>query len=325
MKPGFTITAGNEDITAKLRDRMISLRVIDVAGWRSDEASFILDMRDGKLAVPPLGAQLKVQLGYPDQGLWLTGSYKVDSLDVSGPPAKMEIIARATDFLGPMKAPTSYSWHQKTIGEIVSQIADWTNLTATVAKELADIPIPHIDQTAESYMHFLTRLSRDYGAIFKVANDRLLFLKAGVAQSAAGLPLPAVSIGKTDIINWRYGATGRNRFDGVKARWRDIDANVGMTYVAGFDGDVVKELPFGYPTAAAAKAAADAAFEKLQRREEKLELTIVGNPAARAMFPVTVDGLGKPLDSADWLIQRAEHDYSSKGLISRLTLEKKNR
>ena len=325
MKPGFTITAGNEDITAKLRDRMISLRVIDVAGWRSDEASFILDMRDGKLAVPPLGASLEVKLGYPDKGLWLTGSYIVDSLDVSGPPAKMEIIARATNFLGKMKAPTSETWHQMTIGQIVSEVADRTGLTATVAKELADIPIPHIDQTAESYMHFLTRLSRDYGAIFKVANDRLLFLKAGVAQSAAGLPLPAISIGKTDIINWRYGATGRNRFDGVKARWRDIDANMAMTYIAGFDGDVVKELTFAYPTAEAAKAAADAAFEKLQRREEKLELTIVGNPAARAMFPVTVDGLGKPLDSADWLIQRAEHDYSSRGLISRLTLEKKNK
>lgn len=328
MKTGYKITAGNEDITAKLEDRLTSLKIIDAAGWRSDEASLVLDMREGRLAVPPLGASLEVKLGYPEKGLWLTGRYVVDALDVSGPPAQMEIIARATNFLGRMKAPTSATWHNMTIGQIVAKIGQYTGLSPAVADDLANVAIPHIDQTAESYMHFLTRLARDYGAIFKVANDRLLFLKAGVAQSATGFPLQTVSIARAEIINWRYGATGRNRFQGVKARWRDVEANTAMTYVAGDDGinNVVKELPFSYPTAEAAKAAADAAFEKLQRREESLELTIVGNPAARAMFPVSVSGLGRPLDSTDWLIQRAEHELNSKGgLKSRLTLEKRNR
>lgn len=327
MKPVFSIMANGRDITSRLGDRLISLKMIDVAGWRSDEASFTLDMRDGKLPVPPLGALLNVELGYEDVPGPLKGTFKVDALEVSGFPAKLEIIARATDLLGQMKAPQSQTWHQRTIGSIVAEIAEKTNLIPAVSNELKDVLIPHIDQTAESFMHFLTRLARDYGAIFKVKDEKLVFVTAGTGISANGIALPAVGIRRRDILDYRYSGTGRNRFAGVKARWRNVPLNRDVVELAGIEGEdkAVKELTFPFPTQGEARAAAEAALRKLQRREEKLELTVIGNPKARAMFPLAVTGLGLPVDGDDWLIQRADHSYSRSGYITRLTCEKKNK
>lgn len=327
MKPGFQISANGKDITSILSDRLIGMKIVDVAGWKSDEVTISLDMRDNRLAVPPLGAILKVQVGYPDEGLWTTGSYKVDSIEISGPPSKLEVIGRATDFLGQMKAQQSVSWHQKTIGQIVAVIAEKTDLLPVISEDLKDVLIPHIDQTAESYMHFLTRLARDYGAIFKVKEQRLLFITAGTGKSAGGLDLPALLIERREILDYRFSGTGKNRFAGVKARWRNVPLNTDVVVIAGVDDPDagVKEMTFPFATEGEARAAADAALKKLQRREESLEITIVGKPQAKAMFPVTISRMGEPIDGADWLIQRAEHNYNSSGLITRIICEKKNK
>lgn len=46
MTPSFTLRANDQDITAKIKDRLIRLSVTDEAGFKSDTLSIKLDNRD---------------------------------------------------------------------------------------------------------------------------------------------------------------------------------------------------------------------------------------------------------------------------------------
>ena len=52
MKPDFQVVADKEDITALLRDRLLSIRTTDKPGLEADECEIHIDDRDGKVAFP---------------------------------------------------------------------------------------------------------------------------------------------------------------------------------------------------------------------------------------------------------------------------------
>ena len=57
MTPDFRVLANSKDITAKLRDRLLSLCIIDEAGTRADRLALQLDDRDSAIAWPAQGAR----------------------------------------------------------------------------------------------------------------------------------------------------------------------------------------------------------------------------------------------------------------------------
>lgn len=190
MTPSFRIIADRVDVTAAIKDRLLELAVIDVAGVESDEVKLTLDDRrreDGALAeLPRIGTRLDVALGYAETALIGMGSYVVDEIEISSPPATLSVSAKAADMSGPMRSPKTRSWENLTLGDVVATIAREHRLVPATDPELASIPIVHIDQTAESDMAFLTRLASHYDAVAKPANGHWVFTKRGQAKSATG-------------------------------------------------------------------------------------------------------------------------------------------
>ena len=78
MTPIYSITVDGGDITAKVADRLISLRITDEAGIKSDTVSLTLDNRDNAVAVPRHGVIMKVSLGYAETDMIFMGAYTVD-------------------------------------------------------------------------------------------------------------------------------------------------------------------------------------------------------------------------------------------------------
>ena len=54
MKPIFKITAGNDDITSKIRSRLLSINISDETGLVSDKAEITLDDSEDILQIPAL-------------------------------------------------------------------------------------------------------------------------------------------------------------------------------------------------------------------------------------------------------------------------------
>ena len=98
-RPEWRLLANQTDITATIRERLVSLRYTDEAGIESDMLEIQLADHDPQhpLRLPPTGAELVLHLGY-EGGLKKIGLFVADELELSGPPNVMTIRARAAPF-----------------------------------------------------------------------------------------------------------------------------------------------------------------------------------------------------------------------------------
>ena len=178
MTPAYRVLADDNDITTAIRHRLLSLRVTDEAGYQSDAVEIQLDDRSNKIALLRKGVKLDVALGYEEIGLAAMGLFAVDEIELNGPPDAFTIRAKAADMRGSLKQHKTRSWDQTTIGSLVAAIAAEHGLESRVGETLASVAIEHIDQTEESDLNLLTRLSKQYDAVAKPAGGSLLFVLA---------------------------------------------------------------------------------------------------------------------------------------------------
>jgi phage protein D len=319
MQPDFQILADQQDITARLQDRLLALHITDEAGFRSDTVELQLDDRDTKIEWPKHGAELDISLGYRQTGLTAMGRYVVDEIEHTNPPSRLIIRGQAIDRQRSLHSKQTRSWSNISLGDLITTIAAEHSLAAKVADNLADISINHLDQINESDGHLLTRLANHYDAIAKPASGHLLFLSRGEAQTAGGQVLPVPTIPVTSIIRHRFTQAQRSKYAAVRAYWHDPTTATTAAVTAG-EGEPVYSLRHPYASAEEARRAATAKLDALQRGAAQLSLTMLGNPALQAESKIQLSNIRPPIDS-EWLVQRVEHQFDQSGFISRLEAE----
>ena len=331
MTPTYHILAGGKDITAAIRERLLSLRVTDEAGYQSDTLEIQLDDRDGAVDLPRKGAVLEVALGYETRTAKM-GSYTVDEVELSGPPDRLIIRAKAADMRGSLKQHKTRSWHEVTLGDLVATIAAEHGLEPRVSETLAGVAIEHIDQTEESDMNLLTSLSKQYDAVAKPAEGRLLFVSRGTGQRASGRDL-RIAIHRNQTSDHRVTLADRGQYGAVVAHWHDVEAGEKLQERAG-DGEPVYTLRHPYPNAAEAQAAARSKLRALNRGTGALSLTLKNgmpallaesnnpdNPALVAQTRLVLSGFRKGVDG-DWVATRVTHEISANGYSTRVEAER---
>jgi phage protein D len=283
----------------------------------------------------------------------------VDEVEHRGAPDTVTIRARSADFRGSLNSRREQSWHDKTLGMIVGAIAARNKLEAAVAPELARIAIPHIDQSQESDIKFLTRLADRNGGEVSVKSGKLLFLQAGKALTASGKPIPQVTIARSDGDRHQFSIADRGAYTGVTAQWlhtkepkpkkvkvkrkpkeqhlralqhpkakaKKKEAKVPEAregeYIAG-EGDNVFALTTVYSTKAQAMRAAKAKWDKLQRGVAEFSINLaVGRADLYPETPVKVSGFKSIINEQTWIITKVTHALSNNGYTTALELEVK--
>ncbi|MEQ1670372.1 MAG: hypothetical protein ABL893_05900, partial [Hyphomicrobium sp.] len=136
MTPAFKIIVNGGDITGKVNDRLISLTVVDNDGGKADEVTIVLDDRDFALEVPKRGATMIVFMGYVETGIAMMGEFKVNrakrQFDKAG-GATMEITGKSADLKKEMKSQRHGRYVDKTIKQIVNEVAGRHGMTAIVS------------------------------------------------------------------------------------------------------------------------------------------------------------------------------------------------
>lgn len=328
MKPGFRVTSSGNDITQQIADRLLSIRVQDEAGQKSDTLEISLDDRGQELPLPDEKVQLTVALGYTGSGQSLQemGTYVIDEVEVSHPPAVVKIRAKAMEVSGRFKEQKTRSWHDKTIGEIIQQIAGEHGMAPVVHSRFASRKIDHIDQTAESDAHFLTRLAGLHGATSKPAEGRLVFIPAGEGISASGQQLAAATLDRAQVQDFRATVKDRGSYSKVVAKYRDKETGTEKSVEA----PVPNSTTFGagsgasyqdrrlHPSREEAMEAAKARGKSLASGTVTIDLTCAGRPDIFAERPITLTGFRDPLNNT-WIIQSVTHEYSSRGYSTKIT------
>ncbi|MCW6540310.1 phage late control D family protein [Yersinia ruckeri] len=360
IAPAFMLTLGGKDISANLSNRLISLTMTDNRGFEADQLDIELDDSDGQVVMPARGAILSLFLGWKGSALIGKGQFTVDEIEHRGAPDTLTVRARSADFRGSLNSRREASYHDTTLGAVVTQIAERNKLTAALAKGLAEIKIPHIDQSQESDIKFLTRLAERNGAEVSVKAGKLLFLKAGNSVTASGKPIPTMTIERADGDRHQFAIADRNAYTGVTASWlhtkdpkpkkqkvklqrkaksqhlralqhpkaKPIKAKTTKPqeekqgeYLAG-EADNVLALTTIYATKAQAMRAAQAKWDKLQRGVAEFSINLaMGRADLYPETPVTVRGFKSVIDQQAWTITKVTHTLGESGYTTALELE----
>ncbi|WP_414147533.1 phage late control D family protein [Erwinia sp. BNK-24-b] len=358
LAPDFMLSVNSKDVTANIRDRLLSLTLTDNRGFEADQLDIELDDADGLLAMPVRGAVIKLFLGWKGQALIGKGEFTVDEVEHHGAPDTMTIRARSADFRGTLNSRREVSYHDTTLGDVVKQVAERNKLSPLLADGFAALAVSHIDQTQETDAAFLTRLATLYGAVAAVKAGKLLFLRPGSGVTASGKPIPQLTLTRQDGDRHSFSIADRGAYTGVSASWlhtkdpkpkkvkvkrkpkekhlralehpaakkkkttatKTPEAKEG-DYLAGTE-DNVFALTTVYATRAAAMRAAKAKWDKLQRGVAEFSLTLaMGRADLFPETPVKVSGFKAVIDAQPWLISKVTHSLSGSGYTTTLEFE----
>lgn len=323
--PAFSIIADKNDITEKIRDRLIALRVSDEAGLVADAVELTLDDRDATFELPRAGAQLEVALGYKETDLIRMGLYQVDEIELSGPHAQLQIRGKATNFIqgekssGMLQTQKTRSWINSNIENIVKTIAGEHGYTAVIEKQYQNIRIVHLDQTAESDLNFLVRIAQLNGAVLKPMDNYLCFVAGNNANKANGESLPVITLSANDISQWRVSYGFREVFSTVKAKWYDRK-KAEMSVVIVGEGDPLYEFEEVFYDSKVAERAAKGKLIKQQQGKASLSFSMPGYMSITAKSKLNLTEIRNGVDGF-WICKKVEHELSGSGLITSVTAE----
>jgi len=316
MRPDFVISG----LSAAANDRVLSISVKRTVQGKSDSATFTLDDRDYKLDFPQKGKIITVQMGYKETGLVMMGEFEVDQVrHKDAQAATFEITANAQKHRGSnMKTRREGFYDEKTIQQIVGEIAGRNGYSPKVDPDVASFFYDHLDQN-EGDAHFLQRLSVKHDCYVKYENGQLIFWKRdnplGNVTIARGPGGGNIATELTASVNTR------NEFTGVRAIWHNRDSGESYKEVVG-GGDKIKDLPRTYTNKAEAKAAAAGEFSRLARGTGTIEsLTIPGDPSVASGLKLTLVNFRPEFCALEWKITSDTHDIGSGGYKTTIQAE----
>ena len=321
MRPAWQLDVEGEDVTARVREHLVELRVTLTSDTASDILQITLSDVFGGIARPAAEREIRVSLGYRATGLTALGVYYHSETDIDLVPRRMVLRATAADLRRDrsFKAPRSRAWPPTTLGQVVAAIAAEHGYTSRVAPALAAEAIGHIDQTSESDMSLLQRLARGYDATVKAAAGALVVVPHGAGRNVSGAALPTytASPGAGTVLSGRVGYRGRPRYGSVQASYHDV-ATAEMVHVTVGAGEPRYIVRDPLPDRTQALAAAQARSARLRRQTATLDLDVVGDPTLAVEGRVRTTGWGADTDGV-WSITRVVHTLSDKGFRSQLS------
>lgn len=319
VSPTIRVVANDQDVTAAIVSRLRGLRMTDATGTESDTLEITLADHDPLRPIkrPGTGAELELFLGY-DGTTRRMGMFVVDEIESGGRPRYLTIRARAAVYDGTPKGKKNLQsqkardWAKgTTVGAMVAKIAAEHGLKPAVAKSLASITLPHLEQTHESNLSFLLRAMKPYGAIVKPANGFLIVAKRGESKTVSGAQLPTVTLQESDMVTWSCRLSAKEGRGTVVAHYRDREQSKDVDVVVG-SGDPVKRIRHPYTSAATARAAAQAELDRRERGQEVFSGSLPGRNDLVAEGRIVLQGFGGAEDG-QWLLTRVEHLVDENG------------
>ena len=320
--PAWRVTLDGQDLTERFKPRLLELSLDESRGDDADQLDLVIHVHDGRMAIPPRGALLRVAIGWEGQGLVDKGSFRVDETEHSGAPDMISVRARSADLTRPMRTRAERSWHDTTLGAVLNDIAKRHGLKAKIDPALAARKVAHLDQTGESDVHLITRLSKRHDAVATVKAGCLLFTPIGSGKTTSGLTLPSVSIRRQDGDKHRYSIAERDSYTGVRAYWSDKKGATQKDVLVGSDENA-RRLPATYHTEAEAKEQAEAAHKRIQRGAATLSYSLaLGRPDVYPEQRLRIQGIKPQIDDTEWLIVKTQHRITgTSGYTTQLEME----
>jgi phage protein D len=248
------------------------------------------------------------------------GAFRVDEVEESGPPDKIQIRARSADFTGPGRQRRVKVWKNTTVGAMLQEIAARNGLSAQVHPDLASLMITTLEQHNKSDHALVQDLGNRYDAVATWKNKKLLFMPIGSSTTASGKTIPTITLTRQDGWAWSCRKADREQFDGAEAQWHDQRTGRRRTHSTG--GTNRKRLKRVYASEAEAQQATAAEAKKRARGKRVFTYELgFANMQIQPNAPVHLSGWTGIIDAAPWLVESLETRMGANGLKQRIELQ----
>jgi phage protein D len=175
IQPAFKLLYDGKDITEDVSRFLVDLVYTDHSEGESDELSVTLEDTDALWRggwYPDKGAKLTLEYGYPDN-LVLAGEFEIDEISMQGVPDTITIRGMAAVVSKQLRTKGSFAHENKTLRQIVEATAARNGLT--VEGEIEQLRLQRVTQDRQTDLDFLKQLSYDYGYLFSIRGEKLIF------------------------------------------------------------------------------------------------------------------------------------------------------
>lgn len=317
MTPIAEITVNGKPVASLFNERLISVTIVDKEGTTSDTIS--LELNDGNpfAEIPRKGDIIEAKIGYEETGVADFGKYTADDPEVRCLPYGMTVNGKGADMRETLKEHKSRHWDEKTVKDVVTEIAGEHGLTPQIDDEVGQHKYDWIGQEDESDLHFVERLAERHGALFSIKSGNLIFAAKGSGKSPSGQVLTQIVASPANIVvgTCRIKFGNRSKVKKVKGRVQDRGKAklIEIEVESDSEGSATHTLPSPYADEAEAKKAATSKAKELKRQTITTSVTLYGHPAIRAGALFFYDGVRPEIDEIDFIIESATHKLSKGG------------
>ena len=302
--PIFELFYEKKNITQDVSPYVTTIEYTDVEHGESDELRISFEDSEKLWQdawIPVKGDSLRAYIGYEAEKLLNCGIFEIDELEYSTPPDVITVKGLATGIKKPLRQKNSVGYENKTLKQVAKEIADRHGYA--LVGEIADIRIDRITQNQERDLTFLTKLAEQYGYIFKITENNLVFYDVQKLKGAK----PMQIFDKTDLISINLREKTSQKYKSVQVSYFDpkkkktVKATARNENVA--KGDTLKitvRCSDKKQAIVKAKAALGTADTKIEG-----SLEFVGNPYLIAGSNIELKGIGH--FSGKYHIKQARH------------------
>lgn len=329
----LSVSIAGHDVASAFAPYLLDFSYKDNIGGKADEVQLSLHNRDGKFT-----GEWMLKKGLPvDASIVCTdwegpggtislpcGSFKIDEVELSGPPEKISIKAVSADLTGPLRdTKKTRAWENTSLSGVAGQIAGENGLS--LFYQAPDHSFQRQDQRNESDLQFLNRIAGDRGCHCKVHNGKLAIFDAESAESAgASLTIPkSGDMYSPKSYSFKL-ASSQTAYKDAKAEY--TDPKTGTTHKAEVKssreskGGAAKtlNLQVRVENATQAMALGRAKLHQENMKEETVTIEIMGCPKIAAGQTVELADFGA--FSGTYSVKTATHKISTSGYSTSLEL-----
>lgn len=289
--PIFKIEYENKDITAHISPYVISVSYSDFEHGQSDEVEIQIEDSNNLWKsswYPGKGDLIKLNIGYLGEKLLNCGAFEIDEMEFSSPPDTISLKALSTSIKKSLRETNTAAYENKTLKQIAQEIA--TKHKLILVANIQDIKIKRITQNNKNDLNFLKNLAEQYGYIFKISDNKLVFYETRKLKSAN----PALIIDRKDIISFNIKDTTQDKYKACSVSYHEpkskklISTNIQSQYIK--TGSILK-LKTRCENKEQAILKAKAALNQKNSSQIEGNLILSGNPNLIAGLNIELKGL----------------------------------
>lgn len=238
------------------------------------------------------------------------GTFEIDSVDYSGPPAKITIKATSIPYTSTLRQTKKNKvWENCTIEYIGKTIAE-TDGFGFMYLSTAKTKYARKEQVDRSDIEFLQSLCTSAGISLKVTSKMIVMFDA--AEYEAKDPVKTIKAGRGNIINYKFNSKTANAdYYACTVSYTDTNGNeIEGTYTAKSKTEETQELKITQKVSSKAEAVelAKKYLRARNRGETTASFTLYGDVELCAGITVQVYGYGE--FSGKYIIEQATHSIT---------------